>query len=142
VKIVPFEPWHLHSIVLQPAQAFIGSDLTPEMADALAKIGDAYTALHEGLVMGCAGVAPLHPGNASAWAVLGQCGPRFFVRIHKAALRYFAGQDYRRIQTAVRTDFEAGHRWARALGFENEGTMRKYGPEGADYDLYARVDHG
>ena len=45
---------------------------------------------------------------------------------------------YLRTEAIVRTGFEQGHRFIKLLGFEREGTMRKY-IKGMDYDLYARL---
>jgi hypothetical protein len=45
----------------------------------------------------------------------------------------------RRFQMSVRADFGPGIRWAKLLGFEPEGVLSKYGPDGADHILYAKV---
>lgn len=45
-----------------------------------------------------------------------------------------------RIEAVVRAGFGPGMRWAGMLGFELEGVMRKYGPDGSDYLLYAKID--
>lgn len=44
-----------------------------------------------------------------------------------------------RIQMSVRCGFDMGWKWAESLGFQCEGTMRKYGPQGQHYWLFARV---
>jgi RimJ/RimL family protein N-acetyltransferase len=46
---------------------------------------------------------------------------------------------YRRIEATVDVGFKQGHRWIKMLGFELEGYMRAYRPDGADMLLYARV---
>ena len=43
------------------------------------------------------------------------------------------------IETTVRNDFEAGHRWAKLLGFRPSGFLRRYDDFGRDYVMYARV---
>ena len=43
----------------------------------------------------------------------------------------------RRVQAIVRSDFKDAHKLAKFLGFESEGLMRKYGPDGSDYERYA-----
>lgn len=62
--------------------------------------------------------------------------PVTVVRIARIAIRTLKA---RRIQMTTRFDLECGKRWARLLGFEQEGILRKYGPDGADHILYARV---
>ena len=44
-----------------------------------------------------------------------------------------------RIQAAVRADWPEAQRFAEFLGLENEGLMRKYGPDGSDYFRFAKV---
>lgn len=46
--------------------------------------------------------------------------------------------DIVRLQIAVRTSNDTAYKFAKALYFEDEAIMRKYGPEGADYHLMAR----
>ncbi|MEL0098281.1 MAG: hypothetical protein VW907_01850, partial [Opitutae bacterium] len=41
--------------------------------------------------------------------------------------------NYRRVQVNVRADWEVAVRFSKFLGFKEEGLMRKFGPEGADY---------
>jgi RimJ/RimL family protein N-acetyltransferase len=45
----------------------------------------------------------------------------------------------RRIQFTVRVDYNIGLRWAWALGFQQEGILRGYGPDGTDYAIFGRV---
>jgi hypothetical protein len=139
VRIVPFEPWHLEQIALQPAQAFVGPMLDPDYGAELAAAGEAYSALMDGCVLASCGIVPVHPGLANAWALLSACGPDRFLRIHKAVARFLKRQPFRRVQTTVRSDFAAGHRWARALGFTAEARLEAWGPEGDDYHIYKRV---
>ncbi len=47
--------------------------------------------------------------------------------------------DLHRIEMYVQTDYKTGHRWARALGFQPEGVLRKFGPDGKDHTIYGRV---
>jgi len=43
---------------------------------------------------------------------------------------------FRRIQAKVRSDFDIGQNFVEHLGFKEEGTMRKFGPDGHDYKMY------
>lgn len=44
-----------------------------------------------------------------------------------------------RMEMAVQADYRTGHRWAKALGFEPEGILKKYGPDQADHIMYGRT---
>jgi hypothetical protein len=52
---------------------------------------------------------------------------------------YFKQLKLRRMQMSVRTDHLEGWKWAKALGFSCEGVMARYGRDGSDYWLFARV---
>ena len=53
----------------------------------------------------------------------------------KVATKY----NIKRVQTAVRKDFDKGIKFAKWLGLENEGLMKHYGFDGSDQYRYARI---
>ena len=53
----------------------------------------------------------------------------------KVARKY----NIKRVQTAVRSDFNKGIRFAEWLGLKNEGLMKHYGFDGSDQYRYARI---
>lgn len=143
LEFVPFRPEHLALLRLQAAQAYLQPLLArPDYAAALAG-PYTWSGVVDGRVIGCAGILAQWPGRAIAWALLSrELTARHFLHAHhkvaavmKAAHRAGA----RRIETTVDAGFDAGHRWARALGFAPEGLMRAYSPEGRDHVLYARI---
>lgn len=44
-----------------------------------------------------------------------------------------------RSQITVKSADVKAVRWARALGFKNEGTLKNYGPDGSDFYMMART---
>jgi hypothetical protein len=48
-------------------------------------------------------------------------------------------EKYRRLQATVHIDYEKSVRWLTAMGFEIEGTLRKYDHNGDDYYMMART---
>jgi hypothetical protein len=58
---------------------------------------------------------------------------RRLIRVHIEELKLY------RLSMEVKADYLMGVRWANALGFECEGTMKKWGPDKSDYCLFARV---
>lgn len=44
-----------------------------------------------------------------------------------------------RLQAYIRSTEPAYIRWAESFGFVKEGVLRKYGPEGVDYLMMAKV---
>jgi hypothetical protein len=149
LDFIPFAPEHLPMLRLQAAQAYLQPLMAkPEYGASLAG-PYAWSGLLGHAVIGCAGILPQWPGRAIAWALLtrGLTARHFLHAHHKVAAVLRAahapvsegGGGLRRIETSVDAGFDAGHRWARALGFEPEGLMRAYSPDGRDHVLYARV---
>jgi len=146
VDVVPFEPAHLARLRLRAAQAELQIVLgQPGYGNSLAVPGMAWTGLHAGAVVGCAGIKPQWPGRAIAWALLSDIPRRSWPEItaivgRQLAAAHLAG--YRRIEATVVDGWPTGRRWVERLGFgavEPPHLMRAYDPEGRDHWLYAKV---
>ena len=59
--------------------------------------------------------------------------------IKKDFARVARQHNIQRVQTAIRKDFKEGQRFAEWLGLEKEGLMRKWGFDGSDQYMYARL---
>ena len=95
---------------------------------------------NDGVVVAIVGVVVVHPGRALVWTMLARDAGRHMLGLTKTVKKLLQGFcNYDRVEATVRADFSPGHRWARLFGFERECTMRRFGPDGQDYDLYARV---
>jgi RimJ/RimL family protein N-acetyltransferase len=44
-----------------------------------------------------------------------------------------------RVHATIRADFHNAEKWIKIVGFEKEGVMRNYGPDGEDHILFAKV---
>lgn len=146
MRIVNFEPRHLRRVAPQPAQAELAlyRDWLADRLDPYAIRGCAFTGLIGGRVVGCAGVRPMWAGVGEAWAVFSLEALGRPVSLFRAAARGLAAmedrQGLRRIQATCHADHDAGARFLRALGFEREGLLRRYGLRGeGNYWLYART---
>ena len=143
ITFIPFHPAHLDSIELQPAQAWLrGFAVDPEAFAAAAVPGLSWSGVIDGTVVGAAGVLPQWPGRAQVWAWLSAIPPRHWtpiVRRMRAVLAEAGMRGFRRVEATVLSDFGPGCRLVRRLGFELEGLMRAYAPDGRDAFLYARV---
>ena len=137
---IPFEPKHLCALRAQPMQVNEVSLITPGIASALAD-GDAWSIYDDEMPLFCGGIVEGTQSTGYLWAfVSGEAGPRMRT-ITRMCARYLAMKRLRRIETSARADFAAGCRWAKLLGFENEGLMRKYGADGSDHYRYARISY-
>lgn len=138
--VLPFKPDHLRQLLLQPSQAIMQPTLMKNgYAESLYNGGPAFSAVVDGEIIAALGIIPQWENRAVAWGLIGTEARRHLLAIHRAVLRFLEMSEYGRIETSVATHFAEGHRWAQMLGFEREGTMRAYTPEGHDCDLYARV---
>lgn len=142
MRLIPFAADHLDQLEAQPGQAVDAALFTPEIGAAL--VNDmARTLVADGRVLACAGIQPMWPGRAVAWAILSsQIGARGFLRYHRWVARALDDAHARglwRIETTVDPEFDNAVRWAAALGFLYEGRMRGYAPDGRDHLLVARV---
>lgn len=104
--------------------------------------GPAITGAIDGRVAMIAGIEPLWSGVGEAWAVTTPLVDR-----HRAAIarkvaaelpRQAADLGLHRLQAAVHDDHVRSRRWLEWMGFEPEGLMQGYGPDGAPYWRYAR----
>lgn len=143
-RVVPFERWHMGRLEgreyeAQSWAALGGIDRTADVCD---QADYAYTVLAAGRPVACVGVAQMWRGVGVAWAFFGVDAPRYWKTIHSGVTIFLRGAlcdgEFHRIQTAVRLDHPAGHRWALRLGFEPEGVLRGYGPDRSDFIGYAR----
>jgi hypothetical protein len=118
------------------------------MTGAAVPPGLAWTMTHRGMPVACAGFAPVWEGRFIAWSLIGPIDMRQWaalareVRARIAQLR--AGGLARRIEASAPIAYAPAGVWLKALGFEFEGVARAYGPDGADYGIYAitGADHG
>ena len=140
IEIVKFLPKHWEEMEQQETTAYL-RPLTPAgYTQALAESPFSYTAISEGRIVACSGVIEHWPGRAEAWAELAQISRKEFLAIHNAVKRFLEVCPYRRIEATVAVEFDAAHRWIKLLGFELEApVMRKFGIDGGDCALYARI---
>jgi len=59
--------------------------------------------------------------------------------IKKDFARVAKQHNIKRVQSAIRKDFKQGLRFAEWLGLEREGLMKKFGFDGTDQYMYARI---
>lgn len=139
VRVVPLEAWHFDAIDLQEAQQALRPLLrTKKYREDLLHRSVAFTAIDE-TVIAIAGVALAWPEREVAWSLLSNCGPRRFLTVHRAVKVFLDNRRTRRIEMSVDADHVSARRWSRMLGFQKEGLMQAYTPDGRDAILYARV---
>jgi hypothetical protein len=142
VNVVPLTPAHLLAIRdrLQPAQAHLAGEIDGDgYARMLIDNGPAFAVLRDGAPVAAGGVMDDGRGKATAWSLLTpEAGP-IMRTITRLVRGFFMAGQWRRAEIMVRADHIEGWRWARLLGFEFEGTLRKWGADGADYHVFSII---
>lgn len=91
----------------------------------------------------CFGIETKWPGCAEVWMLPGVHLDNIPFTVAKGSRRLFhqlaAILHARRLQIVVNTTRPKAIRFAEFCGFQREGRMQEYGPEGDDYFMYARL---
>jgi len=146
MRLVPFEVAHSEDLLSGNLndERNRPSNKLGNFIPALVQEGMAFTGIDNGYLVGAAGIYPLWHGVGEAW-LLGadrmKNYPLSAARMVRRQLHQIAAaHGMWRVQAAMRSDWPELARWARFLGMEHEGTMRRYGVDGQDYERWAWVD--
>ena len=103
----------------------------------------AFTGLVDGKPIFAAGMKLIWNGVAEGWVLATKevwDHPLLVARaIKKDFARIAKENNINRVQTAVRANYTTGLKFAKWLGLQEEGLMRKFGFDGTDQYMYARV---
>lgn len=116
--------------------------LAPETAEFVFKQGVAMSAWEGFKPIAAAGLIPYYPGLRSiAWAVFSPAAGKHMTDITRKTLAFLREDKTPRIEMHVLSDFSAGHRWAKMLGFtcETPDGMKGFSPTGKTQHMYALV---
>jgi RimJ/RimL family protein N-acetyltransferase len=129
-------------MLTQKDASFIINDNNKECMD-LEQEHLAFTGLINDKVIAAAGMKRIWGNVAEGWFIAKNDVWNYPITIAKAVkqnIDYLAtSNNIKRLQTAVRTDFGIGIRFAKWLGFTNEGLMKSYGFDGTDHYRMARI---
>ena len=140
VDVVPFQAWHLDWLNLQASQRMLSPLLTAQYGRALERAGPCYSAFAGSRVLACAGVVEFWEGRAQVWSLLSEDMPLYRKSIHRAVTTFLLSYRTRRLECVVDPRSTASIRWAEHLGFEFEGTMPKYNPDGSNQLMFVRLE--
>ena len=110
------------------------------------KAGPAITLINDQLEpVASAGMACLWPGVGEFWMIPSVLVSRHKVSVVREAKRFLADClerfNLHRAQATIREKDGIALGWIERLGFEREGLMRKFGSDGENYFMYARVQN-
>ena len=132
----------MNHMLTQKDASFIIKDNNKECMD-LEQEHLAFTGLINDKVIAAAGMKRIWGDVAEGWFIAKNDVWNYPITIAKAVkqnIDYLATSNkIKRLQTAVRSDFGIGIRFAKWLGFTNEGLMKSYGFDGSDHYRMARI---
>ncbi len=144
-EIVPYQVQHGDDMIefgLNDKLMDWDANFTENRID-FALAGLSFTLLHNNFPVCSGGIVPLWTGVAEGWVISSK---RIFKKrikasrlIKKRTDLLCAANKIWRLQTAVKSNFKTGLRFAEFLGFKNEGLMKAYGPDKTDYYRMARI---
>ena len=132
----------MNHMLTQKDASFIIKDNNKECMD-LEQEHLAFTGLINDKVIAAAGMKRIWGNVAEGWFIAKNDVWNYPITIAKAVkqnIDYLAtSNNIKRLQTAVRADFGIGIRFAKWLGFTNEGLMKSYGFDGSDHYRMSRI---
>ena len=92
-------------------------------------------------IVGIVGASKINDNTCELWIMLDECSKKYIKEIYHYAFRYLddVQRYFERIQAITATGWSAAVHFLERLGFEKEGLMKKFGPDGDDYFLYGRI---
>ena len=145
IEIVPFQNEHAHYILNEG----LNSELLELKAEHrkyayyLKEIGMSFTGMLDNKPIAAGGVFPLWDGVAEGWVLATKeinAYPIKFSKVIKLRTEMMLkNNNFKRLQTSVKADCAVAIRFAKFLGLKEEGLMKNYGPDGADFYRFARI---
>ena len=139
MNVIPFEPAHVRSLDPQVSQEQWVARMSPQYLENLALMGPAYSALLDDTVLGCAGIIDTGFDTGLLWAFVHRDAGQHFIPLFRAVRRLIRLVPLRRLEATCERGFLPSCRALELLGFQCEGLMKKYGPDGQDHFRYARL---
>jgi len=103
----------------------------------------AFTGVVNNKAIFAAGMKIIWGQVAEGWVIASNEMWKHPIGVAKAIKKDFARvakeNNITRVQSAIRKDFKQGLRFAEWLGLEREGLMKKFGFDGTDQYMYARI---
>jgi RimJ/RimL family protein N-acetyltransferase len=146
IEVVPYERAHAYMVLANNINDFdMKLSSLPDWEEWTKEYENSigYSLIINGEIIGSAGVFLGGYGRGDCWMIVTTRISKYKKTVFKTVknmLNEIAKKYHlRRLQTVVLPEFEAGKRFVEGLGFECEGCLKKYGPNGEDFLMYGRV---
>lgn len=148
IEIIPYEPMHAYAILERNVrEEDIWLSKFPDWdkwVKGWRNNGPAFTLVVDGEIVGCAGVVLMEWSRGEAWTLLSSLFYKYkkttFKAIKNVLDSIIRDKKLRRVQAVIYegTEKVCGN-FLEHLGFEWEGTHRKFGPNGENVHIYGRI---
>jgi hypothetical protein len=135
---IPFEPEHL--ALIDDVEGKLEMDY--QRAGLIHKKSGPSASIVDGEeIIACGGIHTLFKGTGEAWLTLSKSHRT--PSVLKLLRETFEGWlvDYCRVQAVTTTGWADGERTLEFFGFHREAILEKFGPNGIDKSLYARIQN-
>ena len=143
--IVPFRPSHAEKIELKGRDLY-HEGIVPGYRAYVARTAEAglsWTGIYNEKIVVCFGVRRVWPGVGEAWLLPSPSISDHALSVVRASRMIFADifktEAFSRVHISVDSANDSAFKFAKALGFEVEGIMRQFGPDGSNYYMMARL---
>lgn len=140
VVLVPFIPEHLNGFKFEQPD-MQGHDDISNHTIAQAHGNTAVSVIQYGKTLGIFGSSKVWNGLEEAWFLVDEVTRRYGIAMTKVAKKFiqlkFQEDMLNRLQITVRCNDNRAYKWAKCLGFQTDGVMRQFGPDGSDYYMMA-----
>lgn len=143
IKVQPFTSYHLLDI--EPSSFY---DDDPTVCERMVgaennENGRVRTIFKDDKIIAIIGLVELWPGLIEIWAIISKYASRYWLSFSKAMRKmldfWVDEMKAHRTQMLIREKFsDKLVRWAEFLGFEFEAELKRFGPTGENYLLFAR----
>jgi hypothetical protein len=143
IVLIPYSPLHAMEIRVSNPEVLVSQQSPAEHMNQQAMLGPAITALIHGTPLAVFGFIPYWKGLAEFWSMFDDRIRRYPKGMTSVAKQFLyiaeVSEGLHRLQITVKSDDARAYRWAKALGFQEEGLMRKFLPDGSDSYMMART---
>lgn len=125
----------LEKIQLQPSQEYMKQliDYNVDLTD------QAFTFEVDNEIIAIGGLNVIWEGRAELWSLISKYAGRYLFRVISIAQTLIQDSGCKRIEATVDVGFESGVRFIKLLGFNMEGYLQSYRPDGKDVLLFTRI---
>ncbi len=145
-KLIPYQPLHAMTIIDEKIR---NHDLwlteVPGCEQWPFKWANhpAYTLVVDDEIVLCGGIMLIEWGRGEAWTLFADSFKKYPIACFRACKyvidKVSKANHLRRVQAIVPPGLNGGRQFAERLGFEKEGLLRSFGPNGEDYLMFSKI---